>query len=126
MRICRECGTRLFKYGYRQFPTDGREVIQKGLQRVSRFQVIKERLARDPRTLEWLHKLLASPETPTLGGVTAGNTPGRTDDRQITCHMNTSSGLQFAALGARIQANARKMGLGREIPDDRFLQELHP
>ncbi len=75
---------------------------------------------------EWLHKLLANPDTPTLGGLTAGKIPGRTDDRQITCHMNTSSGLQFAALGARIQANARKMGLGREIPDDWFLQELHP
>jgi len=74
----------------------------------------------------WLHGFLASPDLPTLGNVTAGNSPGRTDDAQITCHMNTSSGLQFAALGARIQTNARKLGLGREIPDDWFLQELHP
>jgi hypothetical protein len=32
--------------------------------------------------------------------------------------------MQFAALGARIQAHAKKTGLGREIPDDWLLQEF--
>lgn len=52
MRICYKCGTRLFKYGYRHFTTDGREVMQKDLQRISSFQVIEKRLDRDPCTSE--------------------------------------------------------------------------
>ncbi|OGA79130.1 MAG: hypothetical protein A3G81_00260 [Betaproteobacteria bacterium RIFCSPLOWO2_12_FULL_65_14] len=52
MRIRYECSTRLFKHGYRQFATDGREVIEKDLQRISSFQVIEERLDRDPCTSE--------------------------------------------------------------------------
>jgi hypothetical protein len=33
--------------------------------------------------------------------------------------------MQFAAAGARVLANARRMGLGCELPGDFFLQKEH-
>lgn len=74
----------------------------------------------------WLRDFLRNPDLPTLGDVLTGKASGRTSAAEITCHMNTSGGVQFAALGARILANARQKGLGRELPDDWFLEELHP
>lgn len=52
MRTGYECGAGLFKHGYRQFAGHRGKVIQKDLQRVTRFQVIKERLDWDPCSKE--------------------------------------------------------------------------
>ena len=52
MRIGDKCGPRLFKYRHRKFPTDGRKIVQKDLQRISGFQVIEQRLDRDTRASE--------------------------------------------------------------------------
>jgi ornithine cyclodeaminase/alanine dehydrogenase-like protein (mu-crystallin family) len=38
---------------------------------------------------------------------------------------NIGLGVQHAATGSRILANARRLGLGKEIPTDWFLQKEH-
>ena len=61
-------------------------------------------------------------ETPDLGDLLVGREPGRTNDRQITFHVNQIGlGMQFAAAGAKLCEKARQSGVGREIPTDWFL-----
>ena len=59
-----------------------------------------------------------------LNGRAAGL--GRQSADEITHHINNNGcGMQFAAAGARILANARRMGLGVELSGDYFLQKEH-
>lgn len=71
---------------------------------------------------------LNSPQWPMaeLADLLVSKVSGRTSPAQITLHINGSAGVQFAALGGKILENARKMGLGHEVPTDWFLEELHP
>lgn len=62
-----------------------------------------------------------------LSEVVAGKVAGRAGPEQITFFMNNIGiGLQFAAVGAVIYQQAKLQGLGREIPTDWFLQNVHP
>ena len=64
-------------------------------------------------------------ELPTLAEIMIGKKPGRTGDRQITYFHNVpGSGIQFAAVGARILELAKKAGAGRDLPTDWFLQNV--
>lgn len=64
---------------------------------------------------------------PDLGELLAGLAPGRQSDREITCFANNvGSGLQFAAAGAYVLKKARQWGVGRELPDDWFSEDVHP
>jgi ornithine cyclodeaminase/alanine dehydrogenase-like protein (mu-crystallin family) len=64
-------------------------------------------------------------DLPTLAEIMSGKRPGRTGDRQITYFHNVpGSGVQFAAVGARLLDLARKAGVGRELPLDWFLQDI--
>ncbi|MPZ22961.1 MAG: hypothetical protein GEU28_05340 [Dehalococcoidia bacterium] len=63
---------------------------------------------------------------PELSDLLTERAAGRADDEQITLHINLSAGVQFAALGGPIFKNARAKGLGREVPTDWFLEEMHP
>jgi alanine dehydrogenase len=61
-----------------------------------------------------------------LGELLTGRIPGRKKREDITFHCNNIGlGVQHAATGSRILANARRLGLGREIPTDWFLQKEH-
>jgi ornithine cyclodeaminase/alanine dehydrogenase-like protein (mu-crystallin family) len=61
-----------------------------------------------------------------LGEILNGRAPGRESAAEITHHINNNGcGMQFAAAGARVLANARRMGLGVELPGDFFLQKEH-
>lgn len=61
-----------------------------------------------------------------LGDLLNGRTAGRNSPDEITHHINNNGcGMQFAAAGARILANARRMGLGVELSGDYFLQKEH-
>jgi len=77
-----------------------------------------------------LYKQYGSPleerdELPTLADVVTGKVPGRTNERQITYFHNVpGSGIQFAAVGARLLRLAKKQGVGREIPTEWFLQGI--
>ena len=52
MRIRRQCCAGFFEYGDSLFSADGREVIKKDLQRVSCFQMVKQRFDRHASTSE--------------------------------------------------------------------------
>ncbi len=61
-----------------------------------------------------------------LGDILNGRAAGRESEAEITHHINNNGcGMQFAAAGARVLANARRMGLGIELPGDFFLQKEH-
>jgi ornithine cyclodeaminase/alanine dehydrogenase-like protein (mu-crystallin family) len=62
-----------------------------------------------------------------LAKLLIGEAPGRTSERQITVFKNNvGMGIQFAAVGARVYELAKKKGLGREVPTDWFLKNIHP
>ena len=64
---------------------------------------------------------------PDLGDLLAGKAPGRREESEITCFANNvGTGLQFAAAGAAVLANARAMKIGTELPDDWFSEDVHP
>ncbi|HEX2727965.1 MAG TPA: ornithine cyclodeaminase family protein [Beijerinckiaceae bacterium] len=64
---------------------------------------------------------------PTLPELIAGRVPGRASEREVTCFVNNLGlGFQFAAAGALVLANAKKRGIGRELPTDWFTQDVHP
>ncbi len=64
---------------------------------------------------------------PELKDVIAGRAAGRSSPNEITCFINTIGlGLQFAALGGSIYAEARAKKVGREIPTEWFLESVHP
>ena len=66
-------------------------------------------------------------EYPDLADVLAGNVPGRERPDELTLFMNNFGvGIQFAALGACAYEGARARGLGRELPDDWFLEAIQP
>lgn len=77
---------------------------------------------------QWQHRNPPSirfDEMPLLVDVVAGNIPGRTSERQVTCFYNVvGSGITFPAVGARLYRLAREQGLGREIPTEWFLQDI--
>ena len=75
----------------------------------------------------WWHDPRYSGKYPDLGELLAGITPGRSSERQITCFANNvGSGLQFAAAGAFVLGKARERGVGHELPDDWFSEDVHP
>ena len=64
---------------------------------------------------------------PDLGQLVAGVAQGRQGDAEITCFANNVGiGLQFAAAGALVLERARAAGVGHELPDDWFSEDVHP
>ncbi len=67
-----------------------------------------------------------------LGAIMTGASPGRASSEQITMFGGSGSGgssglgIQFAAAGYFIYEKARQSGIGREIPTDWFLEDVHP
>ena len=60
-----------------------------------------------------------------LADLRTGRHPGRTSPRDITFFVNTGTqGLQFAAVGGYVLERARAHGLGTEIPDGWFLEDI--
>jgi ornithine cyclodeaminase len=51
-----------------------------------------------------------------LGEIVLGQKPGRTDGRQVTLFKSVGLAVQDAAAAALACANARALGLGREVP----------
>jgi ornithine cyclodeaminase/alanine dehydrogenase-like protein (mu-crystallin family) len=67
---------------------------------------------------------LAAPE---LRELVSGKVPGRATAEETTCFLNNLGiGLQFAAVGAAVYAEAKSRGAGHEIPTDWFLETVHP
>ena len=66
-------------------------------------------------------------DLPTISQLVNGQHPGRVKDDAISCFCNNVGlGLQFAAVGSEVLARAREARVGREIPTDWFLEDVHP
>lgn len=64
---------------------------------------------------------------PEIADFLSGRAPGRTSAEQITFFLNNiGTGVQFAAMGHCILKAAERMGLGREVAGDWFLQDIKP
>jgi alanine dehydrogenase len=64
---------------------------------------------------------------PDLRDLMAGRTAGRQRREEITCFVNNVGlGLQFAAAGALVLRKAREAGIGTELPDGWFSEDVHP
>lgn len=64
---------------------------------------------------------------PDLGELVVGDTPGRTDDDQISFFFNNiGMGAQFAAVGAVAYERALEQDRGQELETDLFTQALVP
>ncbi len=79
----------------------------------------------------WQHPITRKEEAvwdfPTLAELVNGQHPGRTKKDSISCFCNNVGlGLQFAAVGSEVLARAREARVGREIPTDWFLEDVHP
>ena len=79
----------------------------------------------------WQHPITRKEEAvwdfPTLSELVNGQHPGRTEEDSISCFCNNVGlGLQFAAVGSEVLARAREARVGREIPTDWFLEDVHP
>ena len=79
----------------------------------------------------WQHPITRKEEAvwdfPTLSELVNGQHPGRTKENSISCFCNNVGlGLQFAAVGSEVLARAREARVGREIPTDWFLEDVHP
>jgi len=66
-----------------------------------------------------------SRDYPVLTEIMSGQRTGRTDKNQVTFFANSGTqGLQFAATAGWVVREAKKRGLGQEIPTDWFLQDI--
>ena len=66
-------------------------------------------------------------QAPELKEILGGSVPGCKSADEITCFINNIGiGIQFAAIGSVVYAEARASGVGREIPTDWFLESVHP
>src|ERR1044071_555790 len=64
---------------------------------------------------------------PALKELVTGKVAGRQSAEEATCFLNNIGiGLQFAAVGAAVLAEAKSRGIGHEIPTDWFLESVHP
>ena len=64
---------------------------------------------------------------PELKDIIGGKVKGRESPQEATCFINNIGlGIQFAAIGNVVYAEARAKGIGREIPTDWFLESVHP
>lgn len=62
-----------------------------------------------------------------LSDLVAGKAPGRSGRNDITVFKNNVGlGLQFAAVASSVYEDARRAGIGRELPDEWFLQKMKP
>jgi len=85
-----------------------------------------------PDVAEGWHHPLTREDTaiwdlPTISQLVNGQHPGRVKEDAISCFCNNVGlGLQFAAVGSEVLARAREARVGREIPTDWFLEDVHP
>ena len=62
---------------------------------------------------------------PLLTDIMSGKLKGRTDKNQVTFFANSGTqGLQFASTAGYVVREAKRRGLGQEIPTNWFLQDI--
>jgi alanine dehydrogenase len=81
----------------------------------------------EERVRGWWAEPARSGRYPDLGELLAERVPGRERADEITCFANNvGTGLQFAAAGALALRKAREQGVGKELPDEWFTEDVHP
>jgi len=66
-----------------------------------------------------------SSDLPLLTDIMSGKLRGRTDKNQVTFFANSGTqGLQFASTAGYVVREAKRRGLGQQIPTDWFLQDI--
>ncbi|HEY3167680.1 MAG TPA: ornithine cyclodeaminase family protein [Candidatus Binatia bacterium] len=66
-----------------------------------------------------------SADFPLLTDIMSGKLIGRTDRNQVTFFVNSGTqGLQFASTAGYVVREAKRRGLGQQIPTDWFLQDI--
>jgi ornithine cyclodeaminase/alanine dehydrogenase-like protein (mu-crystallin family) len=66
-----------------------------------------------------------SADFPLLTDIMAGKLNGRTSRNQVTFFVNSGTqGLQFASTAGYVVREAKRRGLGQEIPTSWFLQDI--
>lgn len=66
-----------------------------------------------------------SADFPLLTDIMSGKLTGRTDKNQVTFFANSGTqGLQFASTAGYVVREAKRLGLGQEIPTSWFLQDI--
>ncbi len=66
-----------------------------------------------------------SADFPVLTDVISGKIKGRTDNDQVSFFANSGTqGLQFASTSGYVVREAKRRGMGQEIPTDWFLQDI--
>lgn len=66
-------------------------------------------------------------EVPELGEIIVGKKPGRTNERQrAVFFQNLPGGAQHCGMATRVYELAKRAGLGKELPDELFLQDMRP
>jgi len=66
-------------------------------------------------------------QVPELGEIIVGKKPGRVNDRQCAVFFqNLPGGAQHCGMATRVFNKAKKAGLGTELPDELFLQDIKP
>ncbi|MGE5218493.1 MAG: ornithine cyclodeaminase family protein [Chloroflexota bacterium] len=66
-----------------------------------------------------------SQDFPVLTDIMSGKLKGRTDASQVTFFANSGTqGLQFASTAGYVVREAKRRGLGQQIPTDWFLQDI--
>lgn len=73
----------------------------------------------------WSDPDVAWENQPLLSDLLAGKVEGRTGEDQVTGYIGHGNAIQFAAVGALVYKTAKEQGLGREIPDEWFLQNVY-
>jgi hypothetical protein len=62
---------------------------------------------------------------PSLADLISGNVKGRIGDQQTSWFLNLGvMGVQFAAVCTAVYNEAKKKGIGREIPTEWFTQSI--
>jgi alanine dehydrogenase len=66
-------------------------------------------------------------QVPELGEIIVGKKPGRTNDQQrAVFFQNLPGGSQHCGMATRVYELAKRAGLGKELPDELFLQDMRP
>ena len=66
-----------------------------------------------------------SQDFPLLTDIMSGKLKGRTDKNHVTFFANSGTqGLQFASTAGYVVREAKRRGLGQQIPTDWFLQDI--
>jgi ornithine cyclodeaminase/alanine dehydrogenase-like protein (mu-crystallin family) len=66
-------------------------------------------------------------DVPELGEIIIGKKPGRTNERQrAVFFQNLPGGAQHCGMATRVFNKAREAGLGKELPNELFLQDIRP